>query len=59
MHNVATPFHFSLKPGNTAGRILVNRVSATGVYREASSVESWADAPFTNVVFRDVTQNDH
>jgi hypothetical protein len=34
MHNVATPFHFSLKPGNTAGNIIVNRATATGVYRE-------------------------
>ena len=55
MHNVATPFHFSLKPGNTAGNIVVNRVTATGVYRAASSVESWAETAFTNVVFRDVT----
>jgi polygalacturonase len=55
MHNVSTPFHFSMKRGNTAGNILVNRVTATGVYRAASSVESWADTPFTNVVFRDVT----
>jgi len=55
MHNVSTPFHFLLKPGNTAGNIFVNQVTATGVYRAASSVESWADTPFTNVVFRDVT----
>lgn len=55
MHNVCTPFHFSLKPGNTAGRIVVNRVTATGVYRAASSVESWAETPFESVVFRDVT----
>ncbi len=55
MHNVSTPFHFSLKPGNTAGNIIVNRVTATGVYRAASSVESWAQTPFKNVVFRDVT----
>jgi hypothetical protein len=55
MHNVSTPFHFSLKPGNTAGSIVVNRVTATGVYRAASSVESWAETPFTNMVFRDVT----
>ncbi len=55
MHNVATPFHFSLKRGNTAGSIVVNRVTATGVYRAASSIESWAETPFTNVVFRDVT----
>ncbi len=55
MHNVSTPFHFSLKPGNTAGTIVVNRVTATGAYRAASSVESWADNAFANVVFRDVT----
>ena len=55
MHNVSTPFHFSLKPGNTAENIIVNRVSATGVYRAASSVESWAQTAFNNVVFRDVT----
>jgi len=55
MHNVATPFHFSLKPGNTAGRIIVNRATATGVYRAASSVESWAETAFESVIFRDVT----
>jgi len=55
MHNVSTPFHFSLKPGNTAGSIVVSRVTATGVYRAAASVESWAKMPFKNVVFRDVT----
>ena len=55
MHNVTTPFHFVLKPGNTAGRITVNRVSATGAYRAAASVESWSTTPFTNVVFRDVS----
>ena len=55
MHNVSTPFHFTLKSGNTAGNIIVNRVTATGVYRAASAIESWADTKFTNVVFRDVT----
>jgi hypothetical protein len=55
MKNVATPFHFLIKSGNTAGRILVNRVNATGVYRAACSVESWADAPFRDVIFRDVS----
>jgi hypothetical protein len=55
MHNVATPFFFTLKPGNTAGNIIVDRACATGVYRAASSVESWAETRFTNVVFRDVT----
>jgi hypothetical protein len=55
MHNVATPFHLTLKSGNTAGNIIVSRVSATGVYRAASAVESWAETKFKNVVFRDVT----
>jgi hypothetical protein len=55
MHNVSTPFHFSLKPGNTAKNITVNQVSATGVYRAASSVESWAKTAFEKVTFRDVT----
>jgi hypothetical protein len=54
MTNVTTPFHFMMKPGNTAGRITVTRVSATGVYRAACSVESWAEAPFKSVTFRDV-----
>src|SRR5262249_52524786 len=30
MHNVTTPFHFALKPGNTAGKISVSGVTATG-----------------------------
>ena len=55
MRNVTTPFHFSMKKGNTADRITVERVNASGVYRAAASVESWADTPFTNVVFRDVS----
>jgi polygalacturonase len=54
MRNVTTPFHFMLKPGNAANRITVTRVTATGVYRAACSVESWAEAPFKNVTFRDV-----
>jgi hypothetical protein len=55
MHNVSTPLHFSMKPGNTAGSIVVSEVTATGVYRAAASVESWAPGPFKRVVFRDVT----
>lgn len=54
MTNVTTPFHFMMKPGNTAGRITVTRASATGVYRAACSVESWSETPFKDVVFRDV-----
>jgi hypothetical protein len=55
MKNVAAPFHFLIKSGNTAGRILVSRVNVTGVYRAACSVESWGDAPFRDVTFRDVS----
>jgi polygalacturonase len=54
MQNVATPFHFVLKPGNTAGRVTVSRVKATGVYFAAASVESWAETPWEDVTFRDL-----
>lgn len=54
MTNVTTPFHFMMKPGNTAGRITVTRASVVGAYRAACSVESWADASFKDVTFRDV-----
>jgi hypothetical protein len=55
MRNVTTPFHIVTKKGNPAGSIHVERVSATGVYRTAASVESWGDTPITNVVFRDIS----
>lgn len=55
MRHVSTPFHISLKPGNTGGTIHVERLSATGVYRAAASVESWAEEPFERVVCRDVS----
>lgn len=55
MRQVTTPLHCVFKPGNTAGTLHVNRLSATGLYHAAASVESWADTPVTNVVWRDVT----
>jgi hypothetical protein len=55
MRNVASPLTLWIKPGNTAGRISVNGLRATGVYRSAISVESWADNPVTNVVLRGVS----
>jgi hypothetical protein len=55
MHHVAAPVHISLKPGNTAGTIRVQRLTAAGVYRAALSAESWAESPITNVILRDVT----
>ena len=55
MHHVAAPVHISLKPGNFAGTIRVQRLHASGVYRAAMSAESWADAPITNIILRDIT----
>lgn len=55
IHDVSTPFHFVTKPGNTAGRITVNRASVTGSYLAAASVESWAETPIGDVSFRDVS----
>src|SRR5690606_23859982 len=54
MRNVASPLHLSIKPGNTAGSITVERLSATGVDRAAASAESWAEEPIERVVLRDV-----
>lgn len=53
MHNVASPVTLWTKPGNRVGRVTVNRLNATGVYRAALSAESWADTPITNLVVRD------
>jgi hypothetical protein len=55
MHNVASPLTLWTKPGNTAGRVTVHGLTATGVYRSALSAESWAESPITNVVFRNVS----
>jgi hypothetical protein len=55
MHNVASPVTLWTKPGNPVGRVTVNGLNATGVYRSAVSAESWADAPITNLVLRDVS----
>jgi polygalacturonase len=54
MQNVASPVTLWSKPGNTVGRVTVNGLRATGVYRSALSVESWAESPITNVVLRDL-----
>jgi polygalacturonase len=52
MRDVASPVTIWTKPGNPVGRVTVSGLNATGVYRSALSVESWADAPITNVVVR-------
>ena len=56
MKNVASPVTIHLRrPGNTADGITVTRLTATGVYRAAASVEAWAGTPVGRVVFRDVS----
>ena len=54
MENVASPVTLWTKPGNTVGHVTVSGLNATGVYRSAISVESWADEPITNVVLRNI-----
>jgi hypothetical protein len=54
MQHVASPVTIWTKPGNTVGKVTISGLDATGVYRAAFSVESWADAPITNVVLRGV-----
>jgi hypothetical protein len=55
MHNVASPVTLWTKPGNPVNRVTVTGLTATGVYHSALSVESWSDAPITNVVLRGVS----
>ena len=40
--------------GGRAGRISVSRLTATGCYRAAASVESWVDTPIEQVTLRDI-----
>jgi hypothetical protein len=54
MSHVASPVTIWTKPGNSVGRVTVSGLNATGVYRSAISVESWAGLPVTNVVLRNV-----
>jgi hypothetical protein len=55
MRDVASPVTIWTKPGNTVGRVTISGLNATGVYRSALSVESWADEPITNVVLRNAS----
>ncbi len=52
VQNTQTPLHVCLRPGNAGGRIEVNRLTATGTYGCAVSVESWDAKPLENVVLR-------
>lgn len=55
MCDVASPVTIWTKSGNSVGHITVAGLNATRVYRSALSVESWSDAPITNVVIRNAT----
>ncbi len=52
VQNTQTPLHVCLRPGNSGGRLEVNRLTATGTYGCAVSVESWDEKPLENVVLR-------
>ena len=54
MHNVASAVTLWTKPGNPVGRVTVNGLQATQIYRSAFSAESWSDAPITNLVLRNI-----
>ena len=55
MRDVAAPVTIWTKPGTQAGCITVSGLNATGVNEAALSVESWSDAPITNVVLRNAS----
>jgi len=54
MRKLASPLTVWAKRGNPIGRITVMGLNATDVTGSAVSVESWADAPITNLVLRNV-----
>lgn len=54
MRNVATAFQLTVKLGNRVGEVTVSRMSATGIYRSAASLESWTEEPIGRVTFRDI-----
>ena len=54
MRDVEAPVVVYTKPGNTVGKITVDRLSAFGVYGAPCTFESWAEEPIGHVVLRDV-----
>jgi Pectate lyase superfamily protein len=53
MHDVGTPLHMATISPSTIGHVTIDRLSATGVFRAAASIESWADEPIARVDIRD------
>ena len=54
MQNVASPVTLWTRGNNPVGRVVIDGLWATGVYRSAMSFESWADAPIGHVEVRNV-----
>jgi len=55
MSNVDAPVALWTKPGNTADRITIDGLRATGVYLAALSLESWDESPLGQITVRDAT----
>jgi len=53
--NVNNPLMIVLNEGNSAGKILVERMKAVQVNAHASSIESWRNGMFDEVIFRDIS----
>jgi hypothetical protein len=53
MHDVGTPLHIAAKTPSTISHVTIDRLSATGVYRAAASIESWSEKPVGRVDLRD------
>jgi hypothetical protein len=54
IENVACALHVSIREGNTADRLTVEKLTAANVYSSAVSLESWADKPIGDVTLRQV-----
>jgi hypothetical protein len=55
MKNVASPITLWSKPGNVVGKVTIDGLKATEVYRSAISVESWSDEPIGDVKIKSVS----
>jgi len=57
MRDVGTPLHLAAVSPSTIGRITIDRLTATGIYRAAASIESWVAEPIARVDIRDSSLN--
>lgn len=55
MRDLSCPLAVYTKPGNRGGRIVVERLTATGMYESPLSFESWDESALEHVVLRDIT----